>query len=97
MKQVLPLGNIFEIHRYGRQLIGQKKMKQALEIFKFNYQKYPTEFTTKVGMIRGYSANGDYKNALKLSEEAVLIAPDPVNKASLESMIVKLKANKDVN
>jgi hypothetical protein len=31
-----------EIHQYGRQLLQQKKTKEALDIFKINFQKHPT-------------------------------------------------------
>jgi len=97
MKKAFPYGNVFEIHQYGRQLIAQKKNKEALDVFKMNFDKHPNEFTTTVGLARGYSATGDYKNALKYANLALLKAPDALNKTSLESMIQKLKDGKDVN
>jgi hypothetical protein len=51
------------VHQYGRQLITQKRNKEALEVFKMNFDKHPNEFTTLVGLTRGYAANGDNKNA----------------------------------
>jgi tetratricopeptide (TPR) repeat protein len=97
MKKALPYGNIFQIHQYGRSLIAQKKPKEALEIFKMNYEKNPNQFTTLVGLARGYSGNGDFKNALKYANQALPLAPDQLNKTSVESMIDKLKNGKDVN
>ncbi len=65
MKKALPYAEVFELHQYGRQLITQHKNKEALDVFKMNYEKNPNQFTTLVGLTRGYAANGDYKNALK--------------------------------
>ncbi len=97
MKKTMAFGNMNEIHQYGRQLLQQKKNKEALEIFKTNFQKNPNQFTTLMGLVRGYSANGDYKNALKYANQALPIAPDNNNKNNLATMMEKLKAGKDAN
>ena len=96
MKQALPLANMQEIHGYGRSLLAQKKAKEALEVFQMNYKKNPDQFTTLVGMTRGYSANADYKSALKYAEQALPLAPGG-QKRSVETMIDKLKKGQDVN
>ena len=97
MKEALPLANMQEIHGYGRSLLTQKKAKEALEVFQLNHQKNPGKFTTLVGLTRGYSANGDYKNALKYAEQALPLAPDSNNKNAVAGMIDKLKKGQDVN
>ena len=97
MKKALPLGTMQDIHQYGRQLLGLKKNKEALEVFKTNFQKYPNQFTTLMGMVRGYSANADYKSALKYAQQALPLAPDTNNKNNVEGMIKKLQEGKDVN
>ncbi len=97
MKEALPLGSMTDLHQYGRQLITDKKPKEALDAFKLNAQKNPNVFTTDVGLVRGYSANGDYKNALKYAKLALLLAPDKVNKDSVAKMIDMLNEGKDIN
>lgn len=97
MKKTLSFASMNEIHFYGRQLLKQKKAKEALEVFKTNFQKNPNQFTTLMGLTRGYSANGDYKNALKYANLALPLATDQQNKTNVESIIVKLKEGKDVN
>lgn len=97
MKKGLPFAGMQEIHQYGRQLIQQKQPKEALEIFRKNAEKYPGQFTTLMGLTRGYSANGDYKNALKYATQAEALAPDPQNKSNLQRMTGLLKEGKDVN
>jgi len=97
MKKALPYANMNEIHGYGRTLLQLKKNKEALEIFKMNYDKNPNQFTTLVGLTRGYSANGDYKTALKYANQALPLAPNGQNKTNVQTMIDKLKQGKDVN
>ncbi|HET7898435.1 MAG TPA: DUF2911 domain-containing protein, partial [Flavisolibacter sp.] len=83
MKEALPQASMNEMHMYARSLVGMKKPKEAMEVFQANYKKNPAQFTTLVGMIRGYSANGDYKTALKYAEQALPLAPDAQNKNSV--------------
>jgi len=97
MKAMLPNASMGEIHQYGRTLLTQKKTKEALEVFKSNYDKYPNQFTTLMGLVRGYSATGDYPSALKYANQALPLAPDTNNKNNVTTMIDKLKAGKDVN
>jgi tetratricopeptide (TPR) repeat protein len=97
MKKAVPLGTMQQIHQYGRQLMAEKKAKEALEVFKMNYQKNPNQFTTLMGLTRGYSANGDYKNALKYANMALPLAPGTQAKTMVETMIGKLKEGKDAN
>ena len=97
MKKALPLGNMNQLHAYARQLLQQKKFKEAFEIFKLNNDKNPNVFTTNMGMVRGYSAIGNYKKALEFAQKAMPQAIDPANKANLERMIKLLSEGKDVN
>lgn len=96
MKNALAFGSMNEIHQYGRQLLGMKLNKMALDVFKTNYEKNPGQFTTLMGMARGYSANGDFTNALKFANMALPLAPAP-QKAAVQGMIDKLKEGKDIN
>ena len=97
MKSALPKANMQELHQYGRQLLVQKKNKEALDVFKMNAAKNPNEFTTLMGLVRGHSANGDYKTALKFARQALPMAPNQMNKTNVETMIGKLEQSKDVN
>ena len=91
------VSSVQQLHNYARQLLQQKKTKEALEIFKTNFQKNPNQFTTLMGLTRGYSANGDFKSALKYANQALALAPDTNNKNNVSTMIDKLKAGKDAN
>ena len=97
MKEALPLATMLELHNYARQLIRDKKSVQALDAFKLNAQKNPNQFTTNAGLMRGYSANGDFKNALKYAKAGLAQAPDKPNKDAIEGFIKKLEEGKDIN
>ncbi len=97
MKEALPLGKMGEVHQYARSLVQMKKNKEAFDAFKMNYDKHPNEFTTNMGMARGYSALGNYKKSLEFAQKALAQAPDPNNKANIEKAITTLQAGKDFN
>jgi tetratricopeptide (TPR) repeat protein len=97
MKEALPMGKLLEVHLYARQLIQQKKTKEAMEVFKLNYSKYPNDNTTHLGMARGYSALGNYKKALEFAQKALSLAPDAATKSNIEKLIQPLKDGKDIN
>jgi hypothetical protein len=97
MKEALPKGSVAEIHGYARQLLAAKKTKEALDVFKLNYDKNPNTFTTNMGLARGYAASGNNKEALKYALAALQQAPDPGNKTYTQSIIDKLNAGQDIN
>ena len=96
MQEALPLGSMNDLHTYATSLVTQNNNQQAFKVFKMNYQKHPDVFTTNTGMARGYSATGNYKEALKYAQKALTQAPDNANKAEVESMIENLKAGKPI-
>ncbi len=98
MKAAQPLASMAELHQYGRQLLAQKKVKEAVEVFTANYKKYPREVMTNIGLARAYSAAGDYKTALKYVTDAQAFSPpNGANNANLTQMAAKLKNGQDIN
>ncbi len=97
IKSALPFGSVAELQQYGRQLLTAKKPRAALEIFQFNYNKNPSQFTTVMGMVRGLSATGDYAKALEYANKALPLAPNDANKQAVQAMIEKLKTGTDIN
>jgi tetratricopeptide (TPR) repeat protein len=90
-------GTAQEIHFFARSLQAQKKMTEASAVFKLNAQKFPKEWITNIGLVRVYSAEGNFKKALEVATNALKTAPDEGNKKNVEGMIEKLKAGKDIN
>jgi tetratricopeptide (TPR) repeat protein len=92
-----PTANPTDLHQYARQLLGQGKKEEALRIWELNAKRHPNQWPVNVGLARGYSANGKYKEALKYAKLALAQAPDDVNKRNLEAGIKKLEAGQDMN
>ena len=86
-----------ELHGAARQLLGQGKKDEALKVFELNAKRHPNQWPVHVGLARGYSAVGRYKDALKHAKLALAQAPDDVNKKSLADGIKKLEEGKDMN
>jgi tetratricopeptide (TPR) repeat protein len=97
IEQALVIGSVNDINQYGRQLLKNGKPKEALDIFKYNNEKNPGQFVTLVGMARGLSATGDYKQAADYAMNALPLAPNEQNKSAIQQMIDKLKLGEDIN
>lgn len=92
-----PTATAIDIHQYARTLLGQGKKEEALRVWELNAKRYGTAWPVNVGLARGYSANGKYKDALKYAKLALAQAPDDVNKKNLTDAVAKLEAGKDMN
>lgn len=92
-----PTAAASQIHSFGRQLIAQGMKEKAMEVFKYNYEKFEGAWPTEVGMARGYSAMGAYDKALKHAEKALAQAPDELNENSLTQAVERLKKGEDIN
>jgi len=90
----LELGSAVELHQYGRQLLAQQKNQEAMAVFERNWKKYKGAWPTNAGMMRGYSAMGNYKKALEHAKLALAQAPDEQNKKALEAAVKTLSEGK---
>jgi len=97
MEEAMPLGTVFQIHGYGRQLIAGGQKDKALEVFKWNAKAHKGEWPVDYGLARGYSAVGNYKSALKHIKIAEGRAPDQINQDAIAANTVKLQEGTDIN
>jgi tetratricopeptide (TPR) repeat protein len=97
MNEALLIATANQYTAYGRLLITQKKADKAMEVFKANLKRYGDVFGVNGGLMSGYSAKGDFKNALKHAEKAMAQAPNDGAKKQIEGFITKLKDGKDIN
>ncbi len=92
-----PTASVIQMHVYGRQLLAQGKKEDALKVFQMNAKIHPKMWPVNVGLARGYSAIGDYKNGLKYAKLAYDQAPDAQNKESMKNAIARLQQSQDIN
>jgi len=93
----LAFAGMNDMHQYARSLLQQKKTKEAIAVYKANFKKYPGNYITLMGMARAASAEGDYKTALKYTQQALPLVTEINSRNSMLGMIEKLKAGKDIN
>jgi tetratricopeptide (TPR) repeat protein len=96
MNEALQIATANQYTAYGRQLIAQKRVDKAMDVFKANEKRYGDILGVNNGLVNGYSAKGDFKNAIKHAEKALAQAPEP-QKATITANIAKLKEGKDIN
>jgi hypothetical protein len=66
------------LYSLGRQMLAEKKMTNAKEIFDINVKKNPKHWTSFAGMARYYEASGDKDKAIKNVKKAKEVAPEQV-------------------
>ncbi len=86
-----------DLHLYARSLLAQKKIPEAIKIFELNAKRFPGVWPTEVGLARSYSAQGNFKEALKHARLALKQAPDDANRTNVENQIKTLEEEKDIN
>ena len=94
MNTAMENATVLELHGYGRQLLNQKKLPEALAVFQKNFDKHKGAWPTNAGLMRIYSAMGDYKKALQFAKAALAQAPDEPNKRFIEGAIKALSEGK---
>jgi hypothetical protein len=97
MKKAFPMATLLQLNAYARTLARQKKLKEAFEVYKMNYDKYPDDIYTRIGMVRGYAALGNTKEALKYADKAMALADDGNTKSYVNKLISDVKAGKDIS
>ncbi|HYM59579.1 MAG TPA: DUF2911 domain-containing protein [Thermoanaerobaculia bacterium] len=93
----LPRATPTELHQYARMLLTKGDKSEAFRIWELNAKMHPNEWPVNVGLARGHSALGHYKEALKYANLAVKEAPDDANRKALEAAVKKLEAGQDMN
>jgi tetratricopeptide (TPR) repeat protein len=96
MKKALPMATLLQLNSYGRTLLKMKKNTQAFDIYKMNYEKYPKDVYTNIGMIKGYAAVGNKNEAIKFADNAILLVTDQNSKAYIEEIKQAIELGKDI-
>ena len=96
-EKALAMGSPVQLHQYARTQMTKGNKAEAIRVWMMNAKQHPNVWPVNVGLMRAYSAQGNYKEALKYAKLALAQVPDPQNKKSLEDAVKKLQDGKDVN
>lgn len=97
MNEALLIATANQYTAYGKTLITQKRTDKALEVLLASQKRYGDIFGVNNGLMSGYSAKGDFKNAVRYGEKALLQAPNEAGKKTVEAQLLQLKEGKDIN
>jgi hypothetical protein len=97
MVEALTMSTAAQYVGYGRALITQKRADKALEVLLTGKTKFGDVFAVNNGLMFGYAAKADHKNAIVYATKAMAQAPNDAARKTLEDQIAKLKEGKDVN
>lgn len=81
-----------DINTFGYQLLGQKKMDEAIEMFKKNVKDHPQSWNVYDSLGEAYAAKGDKKLAIENYSKALSMTRDETQKKRIEAVLKGLKS-----
>jgi tetratricopeptide (TPR) repeat protein len=80
-----------DLNNYGYQLVGEKKLDEALEIFRRNVKEHPASWNVYDSLAEAYATKGDRKLAIENYSKALTMAPED-QKKRITDTLTKLRA-----
>jgi tetratricopeptide (TPR) repeat protein len=96
-KHAYEIANPLQLYSQARQLQGQKRDAEAMEIFQSLAKRVPENVFGHLSQARIKSAAGDFDGALAEAKAAEAAAPSEQQKAAIRTLITRLEAKQDVN
>lgn len=96
MTRAVEVADAAQLHNYGRTLLGQGKIDEAVEIFRTNVERNPDAWFVEVGLARGLSAQGRFAEAAEQMRISLAKAPDD-QKDYIQGLVDQLEAGNDIN
>lgn len=81
-----------DINLRGYELVGQKKIDEAITVFQKNAKDHPTSWNAHDSLAEAYATKGDTKAAIASYSKALSLVKDEPNKKRIEATIARLKA-----
>jgi len=82
IKKINPNATLIQertINALGYRLLGRKRMKEAIEIFRLNVETYPKSANTYDSLAEAYAANGNTELAIEYYKKALEVNPNYPN------------------
>jgi tetratricopeptide (TPR) repeat protein len=92
-KKSMEIGSENEVNLYAYRLMGEGKVKNAVEIFKENVKKHPASWNAYDSLAEAYGRDGDKKLAIENYKAALAKSPED-QKARIQGTIKQLEAGK---
>jgi len=89
-EKLISSANVNQLNTIGYQFLTNNKVDRAIEIFKLNIKKNPTNANAYDSLGDGYRTKGDKKNAIKYYKKSLTLNPPPALKANSIKMLKSL-------
>lgn len=96
MKKALPIGTSNDLVAYGIGLNKLGRHKEAMQLFKDNYDKNPEDANAHMGMVSGYYHLGDTKKALRFCESAKGQTNNKAFHSYIETLVQDINGGKEI-
>ncbi len=90
-EKALALATEPELNQYGYQLLGQKKVDEAIRVFERNTKDHPDSWNTWDSLADAWATAGDRKKAVAYYEKALSITEDEEQKKRIRGELAKLQ------
>jgi TolA-binding protein len=90
--QAMKIATEADINAYGYSLIGQKKVDEAIAVFRKNVKDYPNSWNTYDSLGEALALKGDTKAAVESYNKAMSMTTDPVQKKRIQDILSRMKA-----
>ncbi|MGH9369321.1 MAG: DUF2911 domain-containing protein [Thermoanaerobaculia bacterium] len=80
-----------EMNAYGYQLLGEKKVDEAIAVFQKNVKDYPKSWNTYDSLAEGYLTKGDKKLAAEYYGKALAMTKNDTQKKRISDILAKMK------
>jgi len=97
MKKAFPMATTLQLYSYGRGLERQKRNTEAIAVYKMSYDRNPDDLYSCMAITRGYSLQGNNKEALKYANKTLTYSKDTYYKGYAESVVATLKEGKTLD
>jgi len=94
MQLAFPLATTLELYSYGRGLESKNRKTEAIDVYKRAYKKNPEDLYALMAITRGYTLQGNTKEALKYANKTVPVAKDTYFAGYAEEILASLKEGK---
>ena len=96
MQKAYPLATTLQLYSYGRGLENQKRTAEAIAVYKITYDKNKEDLYSLMAITRGYSLQGNNKEALKHANKTLAFAKDTYFAKYAEEVIANSKEGKPI-
>ena len=96
LQKALPMGTSLQLLMYGNSLNKQKKHQEAYNIFKMNFDKYPNDDYSYLGMVMGNYFLGNKKEAVRFAEEGIKKSKDPNWRGYFKMLVADINSGKEM-